>query len=90
MLTYPELPLHNNCSELGARVPARYRDISYHTMSDEGKESRDSGMTIIETARKLKVNTFNYIRDRLCKKFQIPSLASLIKANGEAVAYDTS
>jgi len=33
VLKYPELPLHNNASELSARVQARARDVSLHTMS---------------------------------------------------------
>ncbi|MCK5479351.1 MAG: transposase, partial [Methylococcales bacterium] len=36
VLKYPELPLHNNASELSARVQARARDISLHTMSEDG------------------------------------------------------
>ena len=39
-LKYPMIPLHNNTSELGARAQARYRDISYHTMSEKGYRSK--------------------------------------------------
>lgn len=82
VLQYPELPLHNNGSELGARVQARYRDISFQTKNTKGTECKDTFMTIIETARKLSVNAFNYIFDRISNKLEMPSLASLIEARG--------
>lgn len=78
VLKNPTLPLHNNASELGARRQARYRDISFHTMNEEGTAAKDTFMTIIQTAKKLGVNTFQYLHDRLLKKFDMPSLASLI------------
>jgi regulator of replication initiation timing len=82
VLQYPELPLHNNASELGARVQARYRDISFQTMNIKGTECKDTFMTIVETARKLGINAFNYIFDRISKKLDMPSLASLVEAHG--------
>lgn len=42
VLKYPELPLHNNASELGARVPVRKRDVSLHTMTSEGTQANDT------------------------------------------------
>ncbi len=82
VLQHPELPLHNNDSELGARVQARYRDISFQTKNAKGTECKDTFMTIVETARKLGINAFNYIFDRISKKFEMPSLANLIEAHG--------
>ena len=78
VLSYPTIPLHNNNSELGARDQARRRDISFHTMSDEGTASKDTFMTIAQTARKLTVNFYHYIFDRISKKYALPSLTSLI------------
>jgi len=88
-LEYPELPLHNNNSELGARVQARYRDISYHTINEKGTEAKDTFMTIVETAKKLSINTYQYFLDRISKKFAMPSLASLIQEKIQAVAFNT-
>lgn len=82
VLQHPELPLHNNDSELGARVQARYRDISFQTKNAKGTECKDTFMTITETAKKLGVNAFNYMFDRISKRFEMPSLASLIEAHG--------
>jgi hypothetical protein len=39
-------------------------------------------MTIVETAKKLAVNTYKYFYDRISKKYEMPSLASLVKAKG--------
>ena len=79
VLKYPEIPLHNNASELAARVIARKRDVSLHTMTDEGTKANDTFLTIVETAKKLAVNQFEYIVDRVSKKYQMPSLAKIIR-----------
>lgn len=89
VLQYPSLPLHNNASELGARVQARYRDISFHTMSEKGTEAKDTFMTIVETAKKLMVNTHHYFYDRISKNYEMPSLASLIEQQGKIAICNT-
>jgi hypothetical protein len=86
VLKYPDLPLHNNASELGARTQARYRDISFHTINKKGTEAKDTFMTIVETAKKSAVNSYQYLRDRISKKLQMPSLASLIQSSGKSLA----
>jgi hypothetical protein len=79
VLQFPQLPLHNNSSELGARAQARYRDISLHTMNEKGTKAKDTLMTINETAKKLGVNTYQYFYDRISKNYNMTSLAELIK-----------
>ena len=81
VLQHPELPLHNNASELGARVEKRRQDVSLQTKSKEGTKAKDSFLTITQTAKKLGVNAYEYIADRLSKKFSMPSLAELIIQN---------
>jgi len=83
VLKYPELPLHNNASELSARVQARARDVSLHTMSENGTKIKDTFMTISQTAKKLKVRTYDYIRDRVSGEFKLPSLAQMIEENSQ-------
>ncbi|MBL0699914.1 MAG: hypothetical protein JJV92_03405 [Desulfosarcina sp.] len=78
VLKHPCLPLHNNDSELGARVEKRRQDVSLQTKSDEGTKAKDSFLTITQTAKKLGVNAYKYICDRISKKFSMPSLADLI------------
>lgn len=80
VLKYPDLPLHNNASELAARVSVRKRDVSLHTVSDEGTNANDTFLSIIETCRKLGVNAYEYILDRMNKTFALPSLAQLIRS----------
>jgi len=78
VLKYPWLPLHNNDSELGARVEKRRQDVSLQTKSDKGTKAKDSFLTVTQTAKKLGVNTYKYIYDRISKTFSMPSLADLI------------
>ena len=78
VLKYPWLPLHNNDSELGARVEKRRQDVSLHTISEAGTTAKDAFLTIVQTAKKLGVNAFEYISDRVSKKFSMPALSDLI------------
>ncbi len=79
VLNYPGIPLHNNASELEARVQARKRDVSLHTMSQDGTQANDTFLTIVRTAKKLGVSAYEYIYDRVSKRFRLPALADLIK-----------
>ncbi len=78
VLRYPETEPHNNPAELGARGQARKRDVSLHTVSEEGTLSQDTMLTIVETAKKLGISAYEHIFDRVCGRFKLPSLASLI------------
>jgi hypothetical protein len=77
-LIFPFLPLHNNPAELGARAQARMRDINLQTVSENGTKTKDTFATIVQTARKHSVNIYNYVYDRVTKKFEMTSLANLI------------
>ncbi len=79
VLDYPENPLHNNMSEIGARAEKRRQDVSLHIKSDKGAKAKDTMMTIVESCKKLGVNSYNYIYDRISGNFKMPSLASLIR-----------
>jgi len=81
-LKYPEVPLHNNESELGARAQVRRRDVSLHTMTEDGTKANDTFLTIVETAKKLGVSAYEYIYDRVSKRFRMPSLSERIRAKG--------
>ncbi len=78
VLKYSSLPLHNNASELGARVEKRRQDVSLQTKSVKGTKAKDSFLTITQTAKKLGVNAYRYIYDRISKTFSMPPLADLI------------
>ena len=77
-LSFPFLPLHNNDAEGGAQHQARLRDIHLQTKNEKGTNAKDTFATLIKTARKLKVNVFEYVKDRISEIFLMPSLADLI------------
>ncbi len=78
VLSVPEVPLHNNASELGARVSARRRDVSLHSRSERGVRAMDIFTTLVQTSKKLGISAFAYLRDRLSGSFEMPSLAQSI------------
>ncbi|HYM89446.1 MAG TPA: transposase [Nitrospiraceae bacterium] len=79
MLAHPEIPLHNNPAELGARARVRKRDVSFGPRTREGATAWDTFMTLAGTATKLGVSFYHYIHDRVSGAFQMPSLANLIQ-----------
>lgn len=83
VLKYRSIPIHNNSAELIARVQARIRDIHLHTMSAAGTKIKDTLATITITAKKLGVNSFEYLFDRITKNYKMTSLAELIKIKAE-------
>jgi hypothetical protein len=84
VLNMPYIPLHNNAAEHEVRLEKRKQDISYQTRTDKGTKVKDAGMTIVQTAKKLGVNVYNYFSDRISKTYKMPSLASLITARSLA------
>jgi hypothetical protein len=84
VLAHPEIPLHNNPAELGARLRVRKRDISFGPRSLAGAASWDTFMTLVATAKKLKVSFFAYIYDRVSGAMALPSLAELIQQRSPA------
>lgn len=82
VLKYPQMPLHNNPAELGARQRVRKRDVSFGPRTTEGVEAWDTFMTLAETAKKLGVSFYAYIHDRVSERYQWPSLAEIIRQSG--------
>ena len=80
VLDHPEVPLHNNASELAARVSARRRDVSLHSKSVRGARAMDIFTTLIQTCKKLGINAYAYLSDRLTGRYAMPSLADHILA----------
>jgi hypothetical protein len=81
VLSEPAVPLHNNASELGARVSARRRDVSLHSISTRGARAMDILTTLVQTLKKLGLSGYAYLRDRLSRARQLPPLAqSLLQA----------
>ena len=84
VLSHPSLPIHNNSAELAARFQARNRDIHYHTMSSAGTKIKDTLATIIMTAKKLSVNVFKYLFDKITKTYEMTPLPELINLKADA------
>jgi hypothetical protein len=78
VLEHPEIELHNNAAELGARQRVRKRDISFGPRSVEGTKAWDTFMSLVATTRKLGVDFYQYIHDRISATNTIPPLADLI------------
>jgi cell division protein FtsB len=78
VLEYPELPLHNNASELGVRRRVRKRDVSFGPRTEAGRHAWDTFMTLAETTRKLGVSFYAYLYDRITGAKAILPLADLI------------
>jgi len=90
VLEHPELPLHNNPAELGARQRVRKRDVSFGPRSPAGSSAWDTFMTLAATTRKLGVAFGAYLRDRFTRANQIPPLADLISARASQLALGSS
>ena len=78
VLEYPELPLHNNASELGVRRRVRKRDVSFGPRTETGRRAWDTFMTLAETTRKLDISFHAYLRDRITGDMAIHPLSDLI------------
>ncbi len=78
VLDHPEIPLHNNAAELGARQRVRKRDVSFGPRTAEGSQAWDTFMSLAATTKKLGVSFYQYIHDRVSGTNQIPRLADLI------------
>lgn len=79
VLANPEVPLHNNPAELGARKRVRKRKISYGTRSRKGTKARDTFLTLLSTCKKLSVNFFDYLLDRIKEAGEVAPLEELIR-----------
>ena len=79
VLSHPAVPLHNNASELGARVSARRRDVSLHSRSPRGARAMDIFTTLVQTCKKLSLSAYAYFHAHLRKTLPLPSLATYIR-----------
>ena len=79
VLSYPSVPLHNNASELAARVSARRRDVSLHSRSARGARAMDIFTTLVQTCKKLSLSAYAYFRAHLRHTLSAPSLALRIQ-----------
>ena len=86
VLEQPEVPLHNNLSEGHVRDYVKKRKISGSTRSQAGRAARDVFASLKKTCRRLGVNFWDYLQDRVRGHGEIPQLAVLIRAKAEGMA----
>ena len=79
VLSVPSVPLHNNASELQARVSARRRDVSLHSRSRRGARAMDILTTLVQTCKKLSLSAYAYFQAHLRRTPSAPSLAHHIR-----------
>jgi len=90
VLDHPEIPLHNNPAELGARRQVRKRKISLGTRTEDGTKAGDTFATLAATAKKQDVSFYKYIYDRVSGAYEMPSLADLITRRAEQLQLGAS
>jgi len=90
VLSHPEILLHNNPAELGARFRVRKRDVSLQARTREGIGAWDTFQTLVATAKKLGVNLFLYVLDRILGAYALPSFATLIGEQAQLLALGSS
>ncbi len=78
VLQHPEIPLHNNPAELGARQRVRKRTISFGPRTVEGAKAWDTFMSLAATTKQLGLSFFHYLFDRVTGAYELPALAQLI------------
>jgi len=85
VLDHPELPLHNNPAELGARRRVRKRDVSFQPGGPDGVHAWDTFQSLVATTQKLGVSFWHYVHDRLTRAGLIPPLADLLTARARSL-----
>jgi hypothetical protein len=83
VLERPEVPLHNNASESDIREYVKKRKISGGTRSTDGRHCRDTFASLKKTCRKLGVNFWNYLQDRVRGLAKVARLADLIRQRAD-------
>ena len=86
VLDRPEVPLHNNLSEGHIRDYVKKRKISGSTRSESGRRARDTFASLKKTCRRLGVNFWAYLHDRVRGLGQIPRLADQIRGKAKEIA----
>jgi hypothetical protein len=78
VLEHPEILLHNNPAELGARQRVRKRAISFGPRTAEGAKAWDTFMSLAATTKQLGISFYQYIHDRISGDYHIRPLDQII------------
>jgi cell division protein FtsB len=88
VLDHPEIPLHNNTSELDIREKVVQRKIRNCFRSIRGAKASDTFLSLMAICRKQGISFWDYVRDRVYNLHKIPSLAEIIK--NRQLTFDSS
>ena len=83
VLEHPEIPLHNNPAELGARGRVRKRDVSIGPRNADGVKAWDTFGTLAATARQMGVSFLAYVQDRIAATNHLPGLDQIIQTRAQ-------
>jgi hypothetical protein len=83
VLKHPELPLHNNASELAARTRVVKRRVSHGPKTEEGARVWDTMQTLAATAAKQGIRYTEYLADRIRGTMRVPWLPDAIRRMAE-------
>ena len=78
VLEFPEIPLHNNTSELAMREKVIQRKIRGYFRSLEGARASDIFLGLMGTCRKIGISFGEYLKDRFYHRFELPPIGDLI------------
>ena len=78
VLGRPEIPLHTNQSENDLREMVKKRKVSAGTRSDDGRDSRDTFLSLNKTCFKLRISFWDYLLDRVNNTNAIKPLSQII------------
>ena len=71
-------------------MSARRRDVSLHSRSVRGARAMDIFTTLVQTAKLHGISATTYFRDRISRRFELPSLAAVIRNAGLAAVNETA
>ena len=77
-MTHPQVSLHNNDSERDIREMVKRRKISGSTRSENGKNAKDTFLSLKKTCLKLGISFWEYLLDRIKEEFQIDPLKEIM------------
>ena len=84
VLDHPHIPLSNNISENDIREVVKKRKISAGPRSDAGRDCRDTFLSLKKTCKKLGISFWDYLLDRMKKRYGIPPPSDLILAHASS------
>jgi len=89
VLTYPEIPLHNNPAELALRELVIKNKVSYGTKSEDGRIAWENMMTIMNSCKKNTISFMDYVEDISSGRYRMTRLCEVIRKNsmGDSTSY---